>query len=60
MGEGALPHLLEDLRDNTGDWYWALKSISKDDPVPPRDRGKTNRMKAAWLRWGSIKGLVAT
>ena len=60
MGEGALPHILEDLRDNSGDWYWALKSISKDDPVPPRDRGKTNRMKAAWLRWGSIKGLVAT
>jgi hypothetical protein len=58
MGEVALPFILEDLRDHSGHWYWALKAISKEDPVPPRDRGAIKKMKAAWLRWGRAKGLV--
>lgn len=59
MGEAALPFILEDLRNNSGHWYWALKAISKEDPVPPRDRGAIKKMKAAWLRWGRTKGLVS-
>lgn len=59
MGHDALPLILEDLRDNSGLWYWALKSISSEDPVPPHDRGVIKRMKSAWLRWGKTKGLVS-
>jgi hypothetical protein len=58
MGAEVLPFILEDLRDNSGHWFWALKSISADDPVVPRDRGSVKRMRAAWLQWGSSKGLV--
>jgi len=60
MGPEALPLILEDLRHNSGHWYWALKAISNEDPVPPRDRGAIKRMKAAWLRWGEQKGIVVT
>lgn len=58
MGTEALPLILEDLRQNSGHWYWALKAISNEDPVVPRDRGSVKRMKSAWLKWGETKGLV--
>jgi len=58
MGEEALPLILQDLGSNSGHWYWALKAISNQDPVPPSDRGAIKRMNAAWLRWGEQKGLV--
>ena len=58
MGPEALPMILEDLRQNSGHWYWALKAISNEDPVVPRDRGSIKKMKVAWLEWGETKGLV--
>jgi len=58
MGAEALPMILEDLRQNSGHWYWALKAISSEDPVVPRDRGSIKKMKGAWLQWGETKGLV--
>jgi len=58
MGADALPMILEDLRQNSGHWYWALKAISNEDPVVPRDRGSIKKMKGAWLQWGETKGLV--
>lgn len=60
MGADALPMILEDLRQNSGHWYWALKAISNEDPVPPNDRGIIRKMKSAWLRWGETKRLVRT
>lgn len=59
MGPDALPFLLEELRENSGHWFWALKAISGVDPVAPRDRGSVSRMKKAWLDWGLAKGLLA-
>jgi len=58
MGAEALPMILEDLRQNSGHWFWALKAISNEDPVVPRDRGSIKKMKGAWLQWGQTKGLV--
>lgn len=58
MGADALPMILDDLRQNSGHWYWALKAISNEDPVVPRDRGSIKKMKNAWLQWGETKGLV--
>lgn len=59
MGAEALPMILEELRQNSGHWYWALKAISNEDPVVPRDRGSVKRMRVAWLHWGMAKGLGA-
>ncbi len=57
MGPDAIPMILEELSQNSGYWYWALKAISHEDPVAPRDRGSIALMRAAWLNWGSTKGL---
>lgn len=59
MGRDALPLILEDLGKNSGHWYWALKAISNEDPVPPSDRGAVKKMKEAWLRWGKAKGIIS-
>lgn len=58
MGADALPLILEELRANSGHWYWALKAISDEDPVAPQHRGAVARMKAAWLEWGKQKGFI--
>jgi hypothetical protein len=55
MGPGALPMIVNELRADSGDWFWALKAISNEDPVPPCDRGVINKMKIAWLRWAEQK-----
>lgn len=52
MGRAALSLILMELRDHGGDWYWALASITREDPVSPQIAGKTQQVKKAWLDWG--------
>lgn len=56
MGEAVVPFLLRELENKTGRWFWALKSITGEDPVPPEYRGKTEEMIRAWLEWGKQRG----
>ena len=58
MGEAAIPLLLRELEKKSGRWFWALKSITREDPVPSEHRGKTPEMIKAWLDWGRHKGYV--
>jgi hypothetical protein len=58
MGESAIPLLLRELEKKSGQWFWALKSITREDPVPPEHRGKTSEMIKAWLEWGRAKGYI--
>jgi hypothetical protein len=55
MGEIAVPLILREL-ESEGDqpdmWFWALKAITRDDPVNPDDRGDMKAMADAWLSWG--------
>jgi hypothetical protein len=56
MGEPVIPLLLRELEKNSGCWFWALKSISREDPVSPESRGNTKEMTQAWLEWGKQRG----
>ncbi|MEH2249223.1 hypothetical protein [Nostoc sp.] len=56
MGEAAIPLLLRELEKKTGRWFWALKSITREDPVPPEHRGNTKEMTKIWLDWGRQRG----
>ncbi|OUL34352.1 hypothetical protein BV375_04700 [Nostoc sp. 106C] len=56
MGEVVIPLLLRELERKSGHWFWALKSITREDPVPPEYRGKVNKMIKAWLDWGRDRG----
>jgi len=59
MGEKAIRFLLEELRDRPNHWFWALKAIAQEDPVPENARGKFPEMVEAWLRWGRDRGYIA-
>ena len=60
MGPEALPMIISELRTNSGHWYWALKAISNEDPVPPGDRGVIRKMRVAWLHWADQQGIALT
>jgi hypothetical protein len=51
MGPAALPFIFDEFRTNGGHWFWALRAITGEDPVPPQDRGNMSSMKNAWLEW---------
>ena len=56
LGEAVVPLLLQQLEQKSGRWFWALKSITRADPVPPEARGNTGLMIQAWLDWGRDQG----
>ncbi|MEM6452226.1 MAG: hypothetical protein AAF703_18175 [Cyanobacteria bacterium P01_D01_bin.105] len=56
MGQPAVPFLLREVEKKSGRWFWALKSITREDPVPSSDRGRTRKMIEAWVTWGKEKG----
>lgn len=56
MGRIAVPFILSELKKKPGHWFWALKSITGEDPVLPAQRGRIRQMTQAWLRWGRAQG----
>lgn len=58
MGAPALGWILEDLQADRAQWFWALKAIAREDPIPPQDRGDIARMTDRWLDWGRDKGII--
>jgi hypothetical protein len=56
MGQAIIPLLLQELEARSGRWFWALKSITGTDPVPPEHQGQTRAMTEAWLTWGRGQG----
>ena len=56
MGPLALPYIFAAMREKPDLWFWALKSITGEDPVLPEQRGKIKEMTTAWLRWAEQQG----
>ena len=58
MGSDVIPMLLRELERNSGRWFWALKSITREDPVTPEQQGKSKEMIESWLNWGRKNGYI--
>ncbi len=56
MGVSVLPFIINELKNSPNHWFWALKSITGEDPVPEADRGNINKMTIAWIEWASKRG----
>lgn len=56
MGPAVIPLLLRELEQNPDHWFWALKSITGEDPVSPEQRGRRKEMAQVWLQWGKERG----
>ncbi len=58
MGKPALPLILNELKERPSHLFWALRAISGVDPVPPRDRGRIDKMIKAWIKWGRKNNII--
>ena len=58
MGPAAIPLILREISIKQGQWFWALKSITNEDPVKPEYRGIVAEMSSAWLHWGKERGYI--
>ncbi len=57
MGDPAVSLILEQLRVQPDDWFWALSAITGEDPAQGTD--DFDSAVSAWLEWGVQKGLTA-
>ncbi len=55
IGSSALPFILKELECKPDHWFWALRSITGEDPVPPGHRGNVTQMAQDWLHWADRK-----
>ena len=58
MGLPVVPLILEELRKEPDFWYYALETITDENPVPEDVKGDTARIREAWLDWGRRQGLI--
>ena len=56
MGQPVVPLILRDLEQEPDHWFWALQSITGENPVLPEQRGNLELMATAWLAWGKANG----
>lgn len=56
MGKPAIVLILQDLKKEPDHWFWALRSITGENPIQPDDRGRLQKMTEAWLEWGRQHG----
>lgn len=68
MGKTAIPYILYELSELSDEkpsycyWFWALKSITGEDPVTGKkpilddQKGNIKEMAKAWLKWGKHNG----
>lgn len=53
MGPVAIPLIMNEMKRAPHHWFWALKSITGEDPVPPDLQGRMIDMTNVWLIWWS-------
>ena len=58
MGTEIVPLILRDLAAGGGFWISALMELTGEDPVPAAERGRSAKMREAWLAWGRARGLI--
>ena len=56
MGKSIIPLLLREVKKISGNWFLALRAITKQDPVRSEDAESVRARAEAWLRWGKENG----
>ena len=54
MGDKAVPFILRQLEregEQPDNWFWALRHITRNNPVRPEHRGNRRAMAQAWFDW---------
>ena len=56
LGLPAVSLILQELQAEPNQWFWALESITDENPVRPENRGKVRLMAQDWVEWGKQHG----
>jgi hypothetical protein len=59
MGPPVVPLILAALQREPDQWFWALDSITEENPVPPEAAGRVRLMAQAWVDWGRRNGILS-
>lgn len=51
MGPKVVPFLIQDQLENGTHWFWALQSITGENPIQENHRGNIEKMANDWNRW---------
>ena len=60
MGQMAIPMILQEMQENGGWWYPALRALTGENPVPEEAKGRPPLNGEAWLKWGRRNGYLQT
>jgi hypothetical protein len=58
LGPRAISLILEELRKEPDFWFWALRSLTGENPTTEEMRGDLEAMTRAWLEWGRERGYL--
>ena len=58
MGPEVVPLILNDLREESAFWFWALTSITGENPITEEIEGSIEEMRKAWLDWGKQENFL--
>jgi len=54
----VVPLILRELEERPGDWFLALKLLTRENPVAPEDADNFRKVRETWLEWGKKKLLL--
>jgi hypothetical protein len=57
LGQIIVPLILKDLKDSPKHWFYALKVLTRANPIKKADAGNLEKMKTAWLSWADKNGV---
>ena len=57
MGWSAVPLILQEMAREPDQWFWALESITEENPIPSEVVGRVRESTDAWLEWGRSREL---
>ncbi|MGH9428043.1 MAG: hypothetical protein ACRD2L_17310 [Terriglobia bacterium] len=51
MGFRVVSLIIEEMRANPDNWFWALRALTGQNPVKPEHRGNVSEMTRDWIEW---------
>ena len=58
MGFPVVPLILREMSSRRGQWFWALRAITGENPVLAEHRGNVKKMTKDWLELGRQRGWI--
>ena len=58
LGWAAVPYVLRSLKRKPNDWFYALRAITGENPVPDSMAGDIVQMAEVWINWGKARSLI--